>query len=156
MTDTQSKPSPTPQEATISPGDNLTVSRRPHFVWWIIAGSLAVIAIAQVTRFGVNEPAPWPGSAAMAQSVGSAGAHGVFAFTGQLTKGSYGVFMVDVDTGTIWCYEYQSGNRVLKLVAARKWIYDRYLENHSTEPPIDVVEQMLEDQRAAAMQAATP
>lgn len=130
------------------------VGQRPASpaVWWVIAVSLAVIALCLVLRLD-----SMPNGQAFAQSVGKAGARGIFAFTGQLTKNSYGVFMVDVDAGTIWCYEYQGrDNKSLKLVAARDWRYDRYLENHCTDPPVNVIKQMLEDQRAAKLQAAGP
>ena len=80
----------------------------------------------------------------------------MFAFTGQLSSDSYGVFMVDVDAGTIWCYRYVSNKNLLKLVAARDWKYDRYLENFSTEPSPEFIKEELEQQRAAALQAAEP
>lgn len=87
----------------------------------------------------------------MAQS--SAGARGIFAFTGQLTKNTFGAFMVDTDAGTIWCYEYDGAMRQLKLVAARSFQYDRYLEEFDTEPKPDVIKGMLDDQRQAKMNA---
>jgi len=115
---------------------------------WVIAISLAVIAFCLVLR--VDER---PGNQAFGQVTGSGGARGMFAFTGQLTKDAYGVFMVDVDAGTIWCYRYMGGRNTLNLVAARDWRYDRYLTSYSTEPPIDVVKAQLDEQRAAARDA---
>lgn len=93
--------------------------------------------------------------AAFAQPVASAGSRGVFAFTGQLSKTNYGVFMVDMDSMTLWAYEYLPQKSCLRLAAARTWRYDRYLENHnSCDLPPDAVEQMLEDQREYRKQAA--
>ena len=78
----------------------------------------------------------------------------MFAFTGQLSKGTYGVFMVDVDAGTLWCYEYLSGKRELRLVAGRLWIYDRYLKAFNTgEPSWEEVEQLVELERAKELQS---
>lgn len=96
---------------------------------WILALSLAAIAIN--LTFRGNEP--WP--AALAQPVRSAGARGIFAFSGQLTPTSFGLFMVDVDEGTLWCYEYGGSGttRKLRLVSARSWLFDRYLENFQCE-----------------------
>lgn len=111
----------------------------------MIAISLALIAMCLVLR--LDDPAR---QFALAQPSGSGGARGVFAFTGQLSKESYGVFMVDVDAGTIWCYRFSSGKNVLALVAARDWRYDRYLTNWSTEPDIDAIKSILEQQRSAA------
>jgi hypothetical protein len=94
--------------------------------WWVIAISLAVIAVCMVVRDGGNQ-----GGLALAQSVTRDGARGVFAFPGQLSKNSYGVYMVDVDAGTIWVYEYDEDAKgqtgCLRLAASREWLYDRYL-----------------------------
>lgn len=130
---------------------------RPPLVQWIIAAALVVIAFVLVVRLE-----PLPGKRAEAQVTASAGARGVFAFSGQLTKNSAGVFMVDMDTMTIWAYEYQplQGAGCLRLVAARTWKWDRYLENLNAcgIEPADV-EQMIEDQRAqrqAAQETQSP
>ena len=120
-------------------------------VWWVIALSQAIIAVCLLARTDFGGAAP-----AYAQPVSAAGARGVFAFTGQLTKNSYGVFMVDVDAYTLWCYEYSTSKNMLRLVAGRDWRYDRYLRKFSTEPMPDVIQQMVEDERAAAIQAANP
>ncbi len=121
---------------------------RPHPLWWVIATSLAVIAGSMVLRFegGMSRPA-------FAQSGVSAGAHGVFAFSGQVSKNAYGLFMVDVDAQTIWCYRFDQGGDKLKLVAGRNWNFDRYLEEHSTEPSPDFIKSQLEKKRHARQQA---
>ena len=55
---------------------------------------------------------------------------------------------VDLDTMTVWVYEYLPQKGCLRLAAARTWRYDRYLENHNIcDLPPDVVEQMIEEQR---------
>jgi hypothetical protein len=83
---------------------------------------------------------------------GQAGARGIYAFTGQLTAKTFGLFMMDVDAGTIWCYEIdrgQHGELQLKLVAARSWIYDRYLEEFNVAEPVPgAVRAMVEQQRS--------
>ena len=114
---------------------------------WVMAIAVAVIAASLAARNANDSPA-------YAQSVRGGGARGVFAFTGELTKGTHGVFMVDVDAGTIWCYEFVPGKRKLRLVAARDWRFDRYLENFETEPPPEVIQEILEEQRQAKMNAA--
>lgn len=114
-----------------------------------MAVSLALIAAVLLLREGGQD-------VALAQSVNSSAARGVFAFTGELTKGTHGVFMVDVDAGTIWCYEFVPGKRKLRLVAARDWRFDRYLENFETEPPPEVVQEILEEQRQAKMNSVRP
>ncbi len=89
----------------------------------------AVIALLVLILVGV-----WRGSApltppALAQNQPLAGARGVFAFTGQLDRDSYGLFMLDADQNTLWCYAldpHESGHK-LRLVAARSFLFDRYL-----------------------------
>lgn len=89
----------------------------------------------------------------MAQPVVRGGARGLFAFSGQFTKNTYGVYMVDVDAMTIWAYEYLAGKGCIRLAAARTWRYDKYLENHNVcDLPPEVVEQMVEEQRKFKLQ----
>jgi hypothetical protein len=95
---------------------------------WIIAILLAIIATVLVVR--------GPGPSLLRPAYGDipmAGARGVFAFTGQLDKNRYGLFMLDVDSSNIWCYEYLPSRRKLKLVAARSFRWDRYLENYNND-----------------------
>jgi hypothetical protein len=83
---------------------------------------------------------------------GLVGARGIYAFSGQLTLKSFGLFMLDVDTGTIWCYELSKGTNdelLLRLVAARSWTSDRYLEEFNVADPVPgAVRMMVEQQRA--------
>ena len=120
-------------------------------VWWLIGLSLAVIAACLVLRLdGLLVPP------ATAQVQAGAGARGVFAFPAQMTKTTYGLFMVDVDTGTIWCYEF-TGQRKLRLAAARSWRFDRYLEDFNGEDltPTEV-EKLVEQEREAKLQSTAP
>lgn len=121
----------------------------PHPVYWVIAAALAVIATTLVVR---SDRLPG-GSVAWGQPVG--GSRGVFAFSGQLSKGVHGVYMVDVDAMTIWTYEYLPQKGCLRLAAARTWRYDRYLENHNIcDLPPGIVEQMVEEQRQYRRQSS--
>ena len=116
----------------------------------MIAVALVVIATTLVARFDNRVVAP-----AFGQATSSAGLRGVFAFSGQLSKSSYGVFLVDVDAMTIWTYEYLPQKACLRLAAARTWRYDRYLEDYNgCDLPPDVVEQMIADQRRYRLQAS--
>lgn len=107
-------------------------ARPSNTVLWLIAVLLAFIAGSLWNGRG-GDPVL---SAALAQNA-PAGARGIYAFTGQIDERSYGVFMLDVDAGTLWCYEIDSedGVRKLKLVAARAWMYDRLLRDFNVLPP---------------------
>ncbi len=108
----------------------VAADRKGSTVLWIIAILLAIIATALVVG---------PGNGLSIQAAQGdspmAGARGIFAFTGQLDKHSYGLFMMDVDSSNVWCYQYVPGTRRLKLVAARSFLYDRYLENYGLDEP---------------------
>jgi len=120
-------------------------------VFWVIAAALVVIATTLVVR-----PDGVPvGGVALGQPVSSGGARGIFAFSGQMSKGAYGIYMVDIDAMTIWAYEYLPQKGCLRLAAARTWRYDRYLENHNIcDLPPDIVEQMVEEQRQYRLQSS--
>jgi hypothetical protein len=129
-----------------------TRSRSPHPVFWVIAFCLVALTIRLVIPAGGSlDPA------AFAQTVSGAGARGVFAFSGEISKGVNGVWMVDTDTMTIWAYEDQAQKGCLRLAASRTWRYDRYLENYNgCDLPPDVVERMVEEQRQFRLEAAEP
>lgn len=139
-------------ESTAEPSpSSAPTPRRPHPVQWVIAVALVVIAVKLV----VTPSGPDWGSVAMAQPSGMVGARGVFAFPGQMAKGSYGLYMVDADTMTIWAYEYLPQKGCLRLAASRTWRYDRYLENYNTcDLPPAMVEQMIEQQRQERLQTS--
>ena len=123
----------------------------PHPVFWVIAAAMVVIATTLVVR-SVGVPASSP---AFGQPVTGAGARGIFAFSGQLSKGTYGVYMVDLDAMTVWVYEYLPQKGCMRLAASRTWRYDRYLENHNIcDLPPHIVEQMVEEQRQYRLQSS--
>lgn len=129
---------------------------------WVIAVLLAVIATALVMR--TDDLSLLRSSWAQTPTTGggpAAGARSIYAFTGQLDSKTYGLFMMDVDSGTIWCYEIAKGQpgmgSHLKLVAARSWIFDRYLEEFNVAAPTPAeVRQLVEQQQADRSGAAGP
>ena len=132
-------------------------SSRPSTSTWIIITLLAVIATALIMR---RDDTAWMRAAFAQAGVGAApvGARGIYAFTGQLTSKSYGLFMMDVDSGTVWCYEFQHGlnnEPQMKLVAARSWIYDRYLEEFNVTDPIPATVKTLVQQQQSNRQTGT-
>jgi hypothetical protein len=123
-------------------------------VLWLIAIALSAIALALWLKPGQSTL-----PAALAQAPPLAGARGIYAFTGQLDASHYGLFMLDVDQGTIWCYEFDNmaGARKLRLTAARTWIYDRYLQDFNSAPPdFRMVQQLVAQQRAQGSPTTAP
>jgi hypothetical protein len=118
---------------------------RRGIVLWVIAVLLAFVA----GRVWTSGPEP-----AWAQTSPMVGARGVFAFTGQLDRDSFGLFMIDVDQSTLWCYEITrvDGVNKLQLVAGRSWLYDRYLRDFNVADPSWVkVQQLVELERRQAV-----
>ena len=90
------------------------VAPQQQTVFWFIAILLAIIATALVVRpDGIFGARPAYGDTPMV------GARGIFAFTGQLDRHSYGLFMMDVDSSNVWCYQYVPGRGRFRLVSAR-------------------------------------
>jgi hypothetical protein len=142
MTDTEAKSARQTEAEAL--GRSAAGRTSPHPVYWLIAGALLTIALNQL----MDRASPSLSGAAFAQPTTSAGARGVFAFSGQLTKSTYGVYVVDTDTATMWMYEYNGTKGCLRLAASRSWRFDRYLENHNLcDLPPETVEQMVEEQR---------
>ena len=94
---------------------------------------------------------------AWAQNFSRSGTGGIMAFTGQIEKDIYGIMMVDVDAGTLWVYQYRKAGNQLKLLAARNWIYNRYLEDYNNAPPTpsEIAELVASQQQRAQESAAT-
>jgi hypothetical protein len=120
----------------VAPAQNQTV-------WWIIAILLAIIATALLTRSNTTFMPKAYGDSPMM------GGRGIFAFTGQIDRDRYGLFMMDVDNSTVWAYEYLPGTRRLRLAFARSFTFDRYLENFGNDDDSQpqMVKSMLEAQR---------
>ncbi|NOT02611.1 MAG: hypothetical protein HOP29_18550 [Phycisphaerales bacterium] len=130
-----------------SEAESVLRERASQTVWWVIAGSLAVIAVCMVARSsGPILPE------ALGQVTRQAGARGIFAFSGQLTDQTHGVFMVDVDSQTLWGYEYLPASRKLRLAFARSWNSDKYLENMDCEGPSpDEIEEKVQQERESRL-----
>lgn len=115
-----------------TPSPTLHTPPRFQTAQWVIAVILAFIAGMLWSR---DSSTVTP--TALAQSSTMAGARGVYALAGQLDRETFGLFMLDIEQGTMWCYELDSvdGVRRLRLVAGRSWLYDRYLRDFNCLPP---------------------
>lgn len=130
---------------------------------WLVVVLLAVITTAVLLRWdeAMLTRSAWAQALNTAAGPGP-GARGIYAFTGQVDSRTFCLFMLDVDSGTVWCYEMarnRPGDPVyMRLVAARSWIYDRYLEEFNAASPTPTeVRQLVEQQRVARQaQASQP
>jgi hypothetical protein len=114
---------------------------------WLIVFLLALIA---ARLWLVGPGVGWPELPAMAQNAPAAGARGIYAIPGQIGPQQWGLFMMDVDQGTFWVYGFDdvNGTQKLRLLAARTWVYDRYLQDYNcAEPGFRQVQQLISIQR---------
>ena len=106
--------------------------------WAIVVGlSMAVGALAMELL-----SAPAAGAAA-----GAAGGGKVFAIAGQVSADSYGVYLVDLEKGTMCLYEYVARDRRLWLRAARTFQADVQLDSYNTMPLPKEVSKMVAEAR---------
>lgn len=130
-------------------------------VWWVIAVLLAIIATALVDRWdsALFSKHVLAQQASAQAGLPPVGARGIYAFTGQLGAKEYGLFMMDVDSGTVWCYQMgrsREGDFQLQLVAARSWIFDRFLEEFNVAKPTPNEVQMMVRTQRGRVSETTP
>ena len=96
---------------------------------WLIVILLAVIATCLLLQAGFAT------SAARAQ-VGAGGQRNVFVVAGEVAPNMHGLYLVDLNNGTICVYQYVPQARRLRLVAARTFVYDVKLDDFNNEEPV--------------------
>lgn len=76
------------------------------------------------------------------------GAHGLYMMPAQLGPSTFGLYLLDVDSGTICVYRASPDTSRLRLMAARSFKFDRFLEdlNNDTPTPKDV-QKLVQQQR---------
>ena len=94
---------------------------------WCVVGLLAVIAACLLVEVGVSV------STGQAPATTAGGMKNVFVVAGQITKDTYGLYLVDVEYGTICMYDWVPQKQKLRLMAARTFLFDRQLDDYNTE-----------------------
>ena len=101
---------------------------------WMALAVLVALAAWLIFEAGANVAA-----AGAQPATGSAASGSVLAVAGQVTRDTYGLYMVDLDNRTICVYQWLAKSRKLRLMAARTYTYDRELDEYNTEPsPRDI------------------
>ena len=102
---------------------------------WLVVGLLAVIAACLLVEVGLTAS-----SAARAPlAAGAADGGSVTVVAGQVTRDSYGLYLVDQANRTICVYQWLPSTRKLRLLAARTYVYDLKLDQYNTEPdPLEI------------------
>jgi hypothetical protein len=115
---------------------------------WLVVILLGVVAACLLVQLGY--------SIAQAQPAGVAKGGNVFAVAGQVDKETYGLYLVDLDNGTICVYQYLPGDRKLRLMAARTTVFDRRLEDYNTQPPPPEIRKLVEEHKSLSGAATRP
>ncbi len=129
---------------TISDGSK-TVAR------WLMVILLAVIVVMLGSELFSS-----PSASADSKTGWASGKEGkVFAIAGQISKDTYGLYLVDMKNSTICVYRL-TNNGQLKLAAARTFIYDCQLDSYNTEPlPKDVAKLVAKARRLKDINTTT-
>jgi len=108
---------------------------------WLIVALLGVIAACLLLEVGFAT------SEAPAQVTSGQGDRGVFVVAGQVTKDSYGCFLVDPHRGTMAVYEWVPNVRKLRLMASRNYRFDLQLDDYNTTPSPGEIRKLVESAR---------
>ncbi len=76
-----------------------------------------------------------------------AGGGSLFLMPAQLSSNTWGCYVLDANAQTLTAYQYYSGEKLLRLVAARNVRFDRQLSSYQTSPPPAEVREMVERER---------
>ena len=104
------------------------VTSHPPMVQWVIVAVLSVIAACLMLELGFGA------SSATAQ-VTSVGGNDMLVVGGQITKDSYGLYLVDMKRQSVCVYQWLPATRKLRLMAARTFKYDVQLDEYNADKP---------------------
>ncbi len=107
---------------------------------WLIAISLSVIAVCLLVEVTASRS-----QADVETGVGAGGS--LFAVAGKVTSGSYGIYLVDAQKGTMCVYEWLPNVRKLRLMAGRNFTFDLRLDEYNTEPLPREIKKLVERSR---------
>ena len=95
-------------------------------VQWVMVAVLSVIATCLLLEIGFGA------SSATAQ-VTSVGGSDMLVVGGQITKDSYGLYLVDTKKQALCVYQWLPGTRKMRLMAARTFKYDVQLDEYNAD-----------------------
>jgi len=119
---------------------------------WVIVVALAALAaglLVEVGRSLADDDVLLPPPAGRQEG-------SIVAVPGQISRDSYGIYLVDLKNETICVYQYQTSPRALKLLAARMFTYDTQLDEYNSEPSPREIRQMVRAHRRLTDEPAEP
>ncbi|MDP6543108.1 MAG: hypothetical protein QGH60_03900 [Phycisphaerae bacterium] len=104
------------------------VTSHPPVVQWVLVVILSVIATCLLLELGL-------GASSATGQVTSVGGNDMLVVGGQITKDSYGLYLVDMKRQSLCVYQWLPGTRKLRLMAARTLKYDVQLDEYNVDKP---------------------
>lgn len=114
---------------------------------WVIVVLLSVIATCLLIEVGASTLDARTAQAGAQAGAGGGAKAGLFAVAGQITRDTYGMYLVDAERGTICVYQYVPTTRKLYLRAARNITFDLLLDAYNTELPPQEVKKLVEQHK---------
>ena len=110
---------------------------------WVIVILLSVIATCLLIEVGSSAV----GARGAEADAGNGAKGGLFAVAGQITRDTYGMYLVDAEKGTICVYQFVPTTRKLHLRAARNITFDLLLDAYNTEPQPQEIKKLVEQHK---------
>jgi len=108
---------------------------------WLIVVLLSLIATCLLIEVGF-------GTSSARGQISSAEGGDIMIVGGQVTKDSYGLYLVDRKNRTICMYQWLPATRKLRLMAARTFSYDVQLDDYNADRPTpSEVKRLVEENR---------
>jgi len=110
---------------------------------WLAVALLTVIATCLIVEISAST------ARAVDPAVGAAGDGSMLAVAGQITRDTYGLYLVDLKNRTICVYQWVTKKRETKLwlLAARTYAFDRELDEYNTEPSPREIKELVKKAR---------
>ncbi len=115
-------------------------NQRGLWARWSLVALLAIIAASLLVTLGL-------GAASAQVSTPGGGNADVFVVAGQISRETYGLYLVDYKNSTICVYQYFPKSRKLRLMAARTYSFDVRLDDYNTDPSPQEIKKMVEDHK---------
>jgi len=124
----------------------MTNTNRPTLLTLGVYLNALILGLVVVVMWVRNVPS----NIAMAQPAAGlpiAGGGGLFLMPAQFAQNRYGLYIMDVDARTIASYEWEAGEKLLRLTAVRDFNFDRQLRQYNTFPLPSEVEKLVQIER---------
>lgn len=116
---------------------------------WLIAIALSAIALCMVAQLcgGLERGEALAQDFAASPLPVAANGSRTFAVAGQVSRDSYGLYVIDPEHSTICFYEWLAGEAKLRLRASRNFAFDRQLDEYNTFPSPRQIRDLVDEHR---------